>query len=35
MKTALSIIRFMKLSMVKTSTSVLEEAFDFRRYAVS
>src|SRR5574344_1030859 len=35
MKTAFSIIRFMKLSMVKTSTSVLEKAFDLRRYAVT
>ena len=35
MKTALGIIRFMKLSMVKTSTSVLEKAFDLRRYAVT
>ena len=35
MKTALSIIRFMKLSIVKAPTSVLEKAFDLRRYAVT
>lgn len=35
MKTALGITRFMKLSIVKASTSVLEKAFDLRRYAVT
>ena len=33
-KMELSIIRFMKLSIVKVSTSVLENASDLSRYAV-
>ena len=35
MKTALSIIRFMKLSIVKAPTSVLEKAFDLRGMRVT
>ena len=30
-----TLIRFMKLSIVKAPTSVLEKAFDLRRYAVT